>query len=226
MDILRGFAAERSDESDQQPPERSDESDQQPPEGSDESDRQPPEGSDESDRQPPGRRGPRKRQHPQGSSEESSDEDREQSASKRHKKQPRHRKSGASKQGSKRFMSHACKYVCECAGAFLTLKTLVCIVYYFSYLLLQVADVHAVSPHRLVVNEVQLDPVFAARTELVITQAEQLLTLLLKIVRFQAHCRGHEGRTCLKNYKMKMNKRMHSLSSFLVCVGVHQLMKL
>ena len=40
------------------------------------------------------------------------------------------------------------------------LKTLVCIVYYFSYLLLQVADVHAVSPHQLVVNELQLDPVF------------------------------------------------------------------
>ena len=204
LDILRGIAAEKSDESDQQPPESSDESDLQPPE----------------------RRGPGKRQHPQGSSEESSDEDREQSASKRHKKQPRHRKSGASKQGSKRFMSRTCKYICECASVFFTLKTLVCIVYYFSHLLLQVADVHAVSPHQLVVNELQLDLVFAALTELVITQAEQLLTLLQIPVRFQAHCRGHEGRTCLKNYKMKMNKGKHSLALFLVCIGIHQLMKL
>ena len=38
LDILRGIAAERSGESDQQPPERSGESDQQPPERSDESD--------------------------------------------------------------------------------------------------------------------------------------------------------------------------------------------
>ena len=106
------------------------------------------------------------------------------------------------------------------------LKTLVCIVYYFSYLLLQVADVHAVSPHQLVVNELQWDPVFAARTELVITQAEQLLNLVPRIVRFQVHCRRHEGRTCLKNYKMTMNKGKHSLGLFLVCIGVHQLMKL
>ena len=41
---------------------------------------------------------------------------------------------------------------------------------------------------------------------MVITEAERKLNLLPIVVCFQVQCRGHEGTTCLKNYKMQMTK--------------------
>ena len=123
-------------------------------------------------------------------------------------------------QGVKYFMSHACKCACECTGVVPGVKHSCMYSIIFS-IFAAGGRRRRREPTPTNSQQTTVAQVFAAYTEMVITEAERKLNLLPIVVRFKVQCRGHEGTTCLKNYKMQMTKVKHFLGLYSVWNGLH-----